>query len=258
MGEVTEYPEGTFCWVDLGTPDVAGARAFYGEVFGWEMVDTGPRYTLCRRDGRDVTGIHQHAEEEGAHWSSYVNVRDADATAAAAAELGATVEVEPSDVPGTSRVAALRDPTGAAVALWQPMGFIGAGLVNEIGSWTWNELATPDVDRARSFYTGLFGWTAQDIPGPLPRVSLQLGDLLIGGMHMPTEAEAAAGPGWTVTFRVADADATAEGVRRLGGRVLLPPMDIPVGRFSIVADPLGVVFTISAVPGGPLRGVDGS
>jgi uncharacterized protein len=258
MGEVTEYPEGTFCWIDLGTPDVAGAKAFYGGVFGWEMDETGPGYTLCRRDGRDVTGIHQHAEEEGAHWSSYISVRDADATAAAAVALGATVEVEPSDVPGTSRVAALRDPTGAAVALWQPMGFIGAGLVNEVGSWTWNELVTPDVDGARSFYTGLFGWTAQDLPGPLPRVSFQVGDLLIGGAHAPTEAEAAAGPEWTVSFRVADADETAERILQLGGRVLLPPIDIPVGRFSIVADPLGASFTIAAVPGGPLRGVDGS
>jgi uncharacterized protein len=258
MGEVTEYPEGTFCWVDLGTPDVAGARAFYGGVFGWEMVDAAPGYTVCRKDGLEVTGLHEHTEEEGAHWSSYVSVRDADATVAAAVELGASVEVEPSDVPGTSRVSALRDPAGAAVALWQPMGFIGARLVNEIGSWTWNELVTPDVDAATAFYTRLLGWTAQDIPGPLPRVSFQLGDLLIGGVHAPTEAEAAAGPGWTVAFRVGDADESAERVRQLGGRVLLPPMDIPVGRLSVVADPAGAPCIITAVPGGPLRGVDGT
>ena len=33
--------------------------------------------------------------------------------------------------------------------------------------------------------------------------------------------------------------------------MLLPPMDIPVGQFTIVADPQGAVFTTSAVPGGP-------
>jgi predicted enzyme related to lactoylglutathione lyase len=40
--------------------------------------------------------------------------------------------------------------------------------------------------------------------------------------------------------------------------VLLPPMDIPVGRFTVVADPQGANFIASAVPGGPVRGVDGS
>jgi predicted enzyme related to lactoylglutathione lyase len=35
-------------------------------------------------------------------------------------------------------------------------------------------------------------------------------------------------------------------------------MDIPVGRFAILSDPGGAAFTVSAVPGGPLRGVDGS
>jgi predicted enzyme related to lactoylglutathione lyase len=61
-----------------------------------------------------------------------------------------------------------------------------------------------------------------------------------------------------VSFTVADADERAERVERLGGTALLPPMDIPVGRFAIVADPEGAAFTIAAVPGGAFRGVDGS
>jgi Sigma-70, region 4 len=54
------------------------------------------------------------------------------------------------------------------------------------------------------------------------------------------------------------ADEAAARTQELGGTVLLPPMDIPVGRFTIVADPQGAVFTASAVPGGPARGLDGS
>jgi uncharacterized protein len=57
---------------------------------------------------------------------------------------------------------------------------------------------------------------------------------------------------------VADADQAAARARELGGTVLLPPMDNPAGRFTIVADPQGAVFTAAAVPGGPARGVDGS
>jgi uncharacterized protein len=57
---------------------------------------------------------------------------------------------------------------------------------------------------------------------------------------------------------VADADRAADRATGLGGTVLLPPMDIPVGRLTILADPQGAVFSATAVPGGPGRGVDGS
>jgi predicted enzyme related to lactoylglutathione lyase len=61
-----------------------------------------------------------------------------------------------------------------------------------------------------------------------------------------------------VTFRVTDADASVGRAQELGGSVVLPPMDVPVGRFALVADPAGAAFVLTQVPGGPVRGVDGS
>jgi hypothetical protein len=260
MGKVASYPQGTFCWVDLGTPDVAGAKAFYARLFGWQMEDLPAgrgAYTMCRLDGGDVAGIHEHTEDEGTGWSSSISVDDTDRAAARARELGATVLAEPFDVPGAGRTAVLRDPSGAVVSLWRPQGHAGAGLVNEVGTWSWNELVSPDLGAATAFYARLFGWGAQDIPGPLPRTSFSLGDLLVGGGHAPTPQEGPV-PRWTISFRVADADQSAARVQQLGGAVLLPPMDIPVGRFTIVADPGGASFSIASTPTGPLRGVDGS
>jgi uncharacterized protein len=261
MGEVERYPNGVFCWIDLGTTDVAGATAFYGGLFGWEFEDQpagdGDAYTLCRLQGRDVAGIHRHDPDEGIGWASSVAVDDLEAATARARELGAAVLAEPFDVPDAGRTAVLRDPSGAVVSLWQPQGHAGAGLVNEVGTWTWNELATPDLAAAKAFYAELLGWGAQDIPGQFPRTSFSLGDLLVGGGHAPTPQEGPAAR-WTISFRVADADQSAERLQQLGGTVLLPPMDVPVGRFAIVADPAGASFSVAAVPGGPLRGVDGS
>jgi|Tabmets5t2r1_1033131.scaffolds.fasta_scaffold08366_3 uncharacterized protein len=260
MGEVASYPAGTFSWVDLGTTDAAGARAFYGGLFGWQtedMTSNQGTYTMCRLQGRDVAGIHEHAADQGTGWGSSVSVDDADRATARARELGATVLAEPFEVLGAGRTAVLRDPAGAVVSLWQPRGHAGAGLVNEVGTWTWNELSTADVPAARAFYRELFGWDAVDVPGPLPRTSFRLGELLVGGAHAPAPQEDPR-PRWTVSFRVADADRAAERVEQLGGSVLLPPMDVPVGRFAVVADPAGASFSISAVPGGPLGGVDGS
>jgi hypothetical protein len=53
-------------------------------------------------------------------------------------------------------------------------------------------------------------------------------------------------------------DRAAAKAQELGGTVVLPPMDVPAGRFTIVADPQGAAFIATAVPGGPVRGVDGS
>jgi uncharacterized protein len=261
MGEVSRYPNGTFCWVDLGTPDVPGAKAFYRELFGWDAEDLpagpGGTSTVCRLKGRDVAAIHEQVGDARAVWGSYLSVDDVDATTARARALGGTVLAEPVDVLDAGRMAVVADPSGAAVSLWQPRGRIGAGLVNEVGAWTWNELVSPDVAGAGAFYADLLGWTVGANPGPFPRTSFTLGELLVGGGHAPTEPEGDA-PRWTISFRVADADESAASARRLGGRVLLPPLDVPVGRFAILADPAGAPFTVAAMSNSPFRGVDGS
>jgi uncharacterized protein len=259
MGEVGRYPDGTFCWIDLGTNDAPEAKAFYGGLLGWEFDDlpAGEKgtYSICRLKGKAVAGLYDQAEEPG--WGSYVKVEDVDRAAGRAQELGAEVLVEPFDAPGGGRVATVRDPAGAVVSLSRPGKQFAAELVNEDGAWTWNELVAPDLGAAREFYAQLFGWAAADIPGAVARTSFGLGDLLVGGGHAPIGPEDPT-PRWTISFWVADADRCVERARELGGGVVLPPMDIPVGRFAIVSDPGGVAFTVAAVPGGPLRGVDGS
>jgi predicted enzyme related to lactoylglutathione lyase len=259
MGEVERYPDGTFCWVDLGTVDPAAAKAFYGGLLGWEFDDlpTGDKgtYTICRLGGKAVAGLYDRAEEPG--WGSYLKVEDVDRATGRARELGADVLVEPFDAPGGGRVATVRDPAGAAVSLSRPGEHFGAELVNQDGAWTWNELVAPDLAAATAFYAELLGWAAADIPGAVARTSFTLGDLLVGGGHAPIGPEDPT-PRWTISFWVADADRSVERAGELGGGVVLPPMDIPVGRFAIVSDPGGAAFTVAAVPGGPARGIDGS
>ena len=259
MGQVERYPNGTFCWVDLGTNDAPGAKEFYGGLFGWEFDDlpAGEKgtYSTCRLGGRAVAGLYDQAER--AAWGSYISVDDVDRATGRARELGAAVLVEPFDTPGGGRVATVRDPAGAVVSLSQPGERFGAELVNQDGTWTWNELVSDDLTAGREFYVELFGWTAEDAPGPFPRTTFTLGGLLIGGGHAPAPQEDPA-PRWGITFWVPDADEAAATTQKLGGTVLLAPMDIPIGRFTVVADPQGAAFTAAAVPGGPARGVDGS
>lgn len=164
MGTRSEYPPGTFCWVDLTTPDLDGAVAFYEELLALESEteDTpgGGTYATFLRDGRRVAGAFPG---EHAAWLSYVTVEDLDASAARAEDLDADVVAGPRDVADLGKVAYLRDPQGATVGLWQPGTSHGAEVVNEPGTLTWNELAVPSVETAQGFYGDLFGWSFQDV-----------------------------------------------------------------------------------------------
>jgi predicted enzyme related to lactoylglutathione lyase len=90
---------GSWNWSDLNTRDMEAAKAFYGAVFGWEAMTVD-------------FGQGEVAMWTRPHWSVTFSVDDADAIAARAAELGATVVTPPFDV-GPTRVAVLRDPQGA-------------------------------------------------------------------------------------------------------------------------------------------------
>jgi predicted enzyme related to lactoylglutathione lyase len=252
MGERTRYEPGTFCWVGLATPDPVGAKAFYTSLFGWQTEDLSAgeagRYTLLRRDGKEVAILYRQTAEARAadappHWTSFISVDDAEATAARAGELGgAAVFREPFDVLDAGRVAAIRDPSGAMVSLWQPRSRIGATLVNDVGALCWNELATTEVERAKSFFGELLGWEYEtDDSG---YVSIKSAGSLNGGMREQTEEERGRPPNWLPYFTVEDAEDAARHAEQAGGRRLLPTTKVHSGRFTVIADPQGAALAV--------------
>jgi len=116
-----------FAWVELMTSDPDRAKAFYAETFGWgtgemEMGEAGTYVLFKRADGQDVAGVIRTPDGAGMPdtWYPYVATSDVDGTTAKAKTLGATVYVEPMDVPGVGRFSVLADPTGAAFGLFAP------------------------------------------------------------------------------------------------------------------------------------------
>ena len=251
MGERTHYEPGTFCWVGLATSDPAAAERFYTSLLGWEAKELSGgeagTYTMLRRSAHDVAILYRQQPEARAagappHWTSYISVVDADATAARAGELGgAAVFREPFDVLDAGRVAAISDPTGAIVSLWQPRSRIGATLVNDVGALCWNELATTDVGRAKSFFAELLGWEYETDGG---YVSIKNVGRLNGGMREQADQERGIPPNWLPYFTVQAADQAARQATQLGGRRLLPTTEIHRGRFAVIADPQGAAFAV--------------
>jgi predicted enzyme related to lactoylglutathione lyase len=255
MTERTSYEPGTPSWVDLASPDVDASTRFYGSLFGWEVEAAGPPeetggYGLFKLRGHRVAGIGPIMQEgQPPVWSTYVSTDDADAAVARAKEAGGQVVVEPMDVMDAGRMAFVAHPAGGFVGLWQPGRTIGAELVNEPGSLTWNELHTRDVDGAKAFYRALFGWTADDqAMGDFTYTTFNLGDSgIAGGMPMPSGVPDDFPAYWLAYFAVEDCDASVAKAQELGANVTWPAMDIPgVGRFAVLADPIGSAFAIMA------------
>lgn len=157
-----------------------------------------------------------------------------------ATQNGGKVIREPFDVPmDGGRISVVQDPTGAMVAMWQAKKHIGAGVINEPGAMCWNELSTSNLDAAGKFYRATFGWTAEqmDMGGGGTYTIFKAGDERVGGMTALTPQMKGVPPHWLTYFAVTDCDGTVKEVNELGGKVLVPPTDIPeVGRFAVCLD----------------------
>jgi predicted enzyme related to lactoylglutathione lyase len=253
MGERSEYTPGTFSWVDLSTTDVDGAKGFYSGLFGWEVEDRSGEwgsYTTARKDGKVVAGLSAQREDEAAmgiptHWNSYVTVPSAEAVIGRVQENGGGVLAEPFDVLEEGRMAIVADPTGAVLSLWQAGNQHGAELVNAPGTFTWNELATHEPETAGEFWSGVFGWELEKVPGPVDYWIIKNQGRSNGGIRrmgdeMPPDARAH----WLVYFGSDDAAATQQRGADLGGRVVVPRMEVPMGAFAVLTDPQGGAFAV--------------
>jgi predicted enzyme related to lactoylglutathione lyase len=176
-----------------------------------------------------------------ASWTSYVTVERADAAAARAAELGGSVISDAFDILDAGRMAVVADPQGAVFAVWQPRAQIGAGRVNDVGCLCMNELATSEIERARAFYEGLFGWTTEQVDtGPGGPVIVSVHNR--GSLNATLSEERAAPPHWRPYFTVDSIGSAMERALGLGAVALLDPMPIGDGSIAIARDPEGAVF----------------
>src|SRR4051812_6814278 len=161
MAERDSYEPGTPSWVDLTTPDLEGALAFYGALFGWEFEDAGEEarhYHMASVRGRRVAGLGpaQEGAPPVAYWTTYLSGADVDAHAGAIGDAGGRVLFGPLDVMGQGRMLIAHDPEGAAFGVWQPQAHTGAQLVNENGAFSWNERLTRDLAGTKRFYGDVF------------------------------------------------------------------------------------------------------
>jgi predicted enzyme related to lactoylglutathione lyase len=134
QSEHADWPmpkQGEFCWTEIASNDSATCKAFYTNVFGWKFQDTKPgsegfeynEFSDSSGPG-PVGGLYQidpkffggHAPPP--HFMIYVAVDNVDESAEKAVSLGATIATGPMDIPNVGRFAVVKDPTGAALAIF--------------------------------------------------------------------------------------------------------------------------------------------
>jgi uncharacterized protein len=128
------------------------------------------------------------------------------------------------------------------------------------GSFCWNELSTTDSDAAIKFYTDLLGWeikkseAAASCEGseapPMVYNEIVVGGQHVGGIYKMGPEFGGAPSHWMAYVAVDDVDAKAAQVAELGGKVCVPPTDIPnTGRFCVINDPTGATISLITLKG---------
>jgi predicted enzyme related to lactoylglutathione lyase len=107
----------------------------------------------------------------------------------------------------------------------------------------WNELLTPDVERAKRFYSETIGWTFESMTTPdgAPYWVASMGDQPVAGIFPTNRPEYKGLPeAWMSYLAVDDVDARVKKAVAAGAKLMKPVFDVPeVGRIAILTEPGG-------------------
>jgi hypothetical protein len=190
-------------------------------------------------------------EQQPPSWLGYILVDDVKVTVATIEKQSGRVYVPTTTIDKVGTFAVTADPTGAVFAPWrsardgentaaEPTGMPAPG------TFCWDELVSTDPDAASKFYAAVFGWApkAMDMGGGMTytlfhRPGTQAPDgQPIGAGGMMKSPPGVPHSFWLPYITVDNADRASEKAAKLGGKVMVPPMDIPnVGRFACWSDP---------------------
>ncbi len=238
--------QGKFVWNDLLTDDVAAAKDFYGQLFGWtfEQLD---RYTVVKNAGQRIGGMlqvgdHDNVKDES-RWVCTLSVADVDKAAALVTEEGGFILEGPLDMLNRGRGALVYDPMGAELLLLYATDGDPEEKEPVVGSWLWHELWSYDTEASLEFYQKLVGY---DYIGEKTDYLILLKDgKWRAGIRSISETDY--DMRWIPVVRVADTEGTAERAKELGGKLLVGPRPTPSGgSVALLSDPSEALLIIQS------------
>lgn len=257
-------------WYELLTRDADAATKFYGSVLGWKIAPKaaalpqgGQDYRMIGRDdGGQAGGVLQLTDAlcaAGARfiWLAYFHVKNVDEACAAITADGGTVQMPKISLP-VGDIAMVTDPMGTPFYVMTPVPPPGKpDAVSDVYGRTgiqrvrWNELASPDLARAKAFYAKHFNFAFNE---SLPMGAMgdycfidHDGTRLGAILQRPPGSPPAA---WLFYFGVKSVLAAQRAVEKGGGKLMYGPMEVPGGEWVFAAsDPQGVAFGVAGEKG---------
>jgi uncharacterized protein len=242
---------GEFCWINMITPRPAEARAFFARVLGWTYFEMPGMGHGVEVGGRQVGGLFDldgpnTPSGAAAHIGVMIKVEKAEATCARIVSLGGSAQA-PFDIAERLRMAVCADPCGAGFDLWEPKTSLGTDVDSMLhGAPSWFETLTTDLERARRFYSDVFGWTPELKPTPgFDYTTFKYRGAYVAGAFQITPAMGPMPSHWATYFTVKDANEAARLSVELGATICMAMKEVPgVGRFCGITSPQGVTFYV--------------
>jgi predicted enzyme related to lactoylglutathione lyase len=253
-----------FTWYELVTNDMDKAVNFYKKVVGWEVKDSGMpgfTYMLFGKDGKDVGGMMTWAgagaPELAPEWMGHIHTASLDEELKAVTADGGTIIKPAQDIPGVGRFAVVMDPQKVKYLLFEPGKREAPARLDQraAGNVGWHELLTDDAAKAFDYYSKHYGWQkdyAHDMGAMGIYQTFRTDKPLFSGGMMNRK-----GPGmpegipphWQFYFNVDDIEAAQKRVIDAGGKIVMPPMDVPGGsRILQAIDDQGGHFALTQGP----------
>ena len=239
--------EGRFVWIDLVTEDVVAAASFYSRLFGWRAAQSvvNAEYYLFYLDNKPVAGMTAMEDKDTAApeslWLATMSVSDVDQSVALVKTHGGNVLEGPLDADGRGRMALVSDAADAPLILLRAVGDSPVGRKSKAGQWHWIDLITQDANRARTFYTTLFGYQVKSVEvGKEHQYDLFIQNKRAVAGLVELEWEGLE-DNWLPYFKVNHVERSIENARSLGGKLILQSGDV-----AVLADPTGAAFAIQA------------
>lgn len=253
-----------FIWYELVTNDIDKAVAFYSKVVGWDVRDSGMpgmRYMIFGKEGKDVGGIMTWAAAGAPdlppEWIGHIHTAKLDEELKAVIADGGTILKPAQHIPGIGRFAVVLDPQKAKYLLFEPAKQEARPRLDQmaVGNVGWHELLTDDAAKAFEYYSRHYGWQkdhAHDMGEMGIYQTFRIDKPLYTGGMMNRS-----GPGmpegipshWQFYFTVEDIEAAQKRVIDAGGKIVMPPMDVPGGsRILQATDDQGGHFALMQGP----------